>query len=54
MSLKNSSDTIRNRTRDLDLSVDGRIMVRWMFRKWDVGLWTGSNWFRVGTGGRHL
>jgi len=23
----------------------------WIFRKWDVGLWTGSSWLRKGTGG---
>jgi len=23
-------------------------------RKWDVGVWTGSSWLRIGTGGRHL
>jgi len=34
--------------------VDGKIIVRWIFRKWDVGLWTGSNWLRIGTGGGHL
>jgi len=22
--------------------VDGRIILRWIFRKWDVGIWTGS------------
>ena len=22
--------------------------------KWDVGVWTGSSWFRIGTGGGHL
>ena len=21
--------------------VDGRIILRWIFRKWDVGVWTG-------------
>jgi hypothetical protein len=21
--------------------VDGRIIIRWIFRKWDVGVWTG-------------
>jgi hypothetical protein len=31
-----------------------RIILRWIFRKWDVGVWTGSSWFRTGTGGRHL
>ena len=34
--------------------VDGRIILRWFFRKWDVGVWTGSSWLRVRTGGRHL
>jgi hypothetical protein len=24
---------------------------RWIFRKWDVGVWTGSSWLRIGTGG---
>jgi len=33
--------------------VDGRIILRWNFKKWDVGAWTGSFWLR-GTGGGHL
>jgi len=24
-----------------DPDVDGRIILRWTFRKWDVGVWTG-------------
>jgi hypothetical protein len=24
-----------------DPGVDGRIILRWIFRKWDVGVWTG-------------
>ena len=28
--------------------------LRWIFRKWDVGIWTGSSWLRIGTGGGHL
>ena len=42
--------------RDLleDPSIDGRIMLRWIFRKWDVGIWTGLSWLRIGTGGGHL
>jgi hypothetical protein len=31
--------------------VDRRIILRWIFRKWDVGVWTGSRWLRIGTGG---
>jgi hypothetical protein len=30
--------------------VDGRIRLKWIFRKWD-GVWTGSSWLRIGTGG---
>jgi hypothetical protein len=24
------------------------------FRKWNVGVWTGSSWLRIGTDGGHL
>jgi hypothetical protein len=34
-----------------DPGVDGRIILRWTVRKWDVGVCTGSSWLRVGTGG---
>jgi hypothetical protein len=37
-----------------DISVDGRIILRMFFRKWNVGVWTGSSWFKIGTGGGHL
>jgi len=34
--------------------VDGRIIFGSIFRNWDVGIWTGSSWLRIGTGGGHL
>jgi hypothetical protein len=34
--------------------VDGRIILRWIFRKWDVRAWTESSWLRIETGGGHL
>ena len=34
--------------------VDGRIILRWIFRKWDVAAWTGSRGLRIGTGGGQL
>jgi len=37
-----------------DPGVDGRIILRWIFKQWYVGAWTGSSWLRTGTGGRHL
>ena len=38
----------RNHFEDQD--VDGRIMLKWIFEKWDGGTWTGSMWLRIGTG----
>jgi len=37
-----------------DPGVDGRIIIRWIFRKWDVGVWTGSSWLGIGGGSGHL
>jgi hypothetical protein len=30
--------------------IGGRIILRWIFRKWDVRAWTESMWLRIGTG----
>jgi len=37
-----------------DLGVDGRTILRWIFRQWEVGVWTGLSWLRIGTVGVHL
>jgi hypothetical protein len=34
-----------------DPGVDGGIILGWIFRKWDVGVWTGLGWLRIETGG---
>jgi hypothetical protein len=39
--------------KERDPGIDERIILRWIFRKWDVGVWTGSNWPRKEKGGGH-
>jgi hypothetical protein len=39
---------LRERDHLEDSGIDG------FFRKWDVRVWTGSSWLRIGTGGGHL
>jgi hypothetical protein len=34
--------------------IDGRIIFRWIFRKWDVRAWTRMSWIRTGTSGGHM
>jgi len=34
-----------------DLGVDGWIILRWISRRWDMGMWTGLGWPRIQTGG---
>jgi hypothetical protein len=33
-----------------DPDVDGRIILKWIFKK-SGGAWTGLSWLRIGTGG---
>ena len=37
-----------------DLGVDGCIILGWISRRWDVGIWTGFGWPRIETGGGRL
>jgi hypothetical protein len=38
-------------THSEERGVEGRIILRWIFRKWDVWVWIGSSWLRIGIGG---
>jgi hypothetical protein len=37
-----------------DPDVGGRIILGWIFMKWDVRVWTGLGWLRIETGGEQL
>jgi hypothetical protein len=45
---------LRERYRWGDRGVDGRIILGWIFKKWDVGVRTGLGWLRIGIGGGRL
>ena len=33
-----------------DQDIDGKIVLKWIFKKWE-GAWAGLIWLRIGTGG---
>jgi len=63
MSIRNAeiTPTLNNKEEDKilsdhwgDLGVDGWIILRWISRRWDVGICTGLGWSRIETGGGRL
>jgi hypothetical protein len=45
---------LRERDNWGDTDVDGRIILRWIFRRSEGVVGTGWSWLRIGTGGGHL
>jgi hypothetical protein len=45
-----SASNLRERDHWGDQDVDGRIILRWVFRKWEGVVGTGWSWLRIGTG----
>jgi hypothetical protein len=45
---------LRERDHLKDPAIDGTIILRWIFRNWDMGAGTALMWLRIETGGGHL
>jgi len=45
---------LRERDHLEEPGVEGRLILRWIFRKRDVEPWTGSRWLRIRNGCGHL
>jgi hypothetical protein len=45
---------LRERGHLLDPRIDGKIILGWNCRKWNVEAWIELIWLRLGTGGRHF
>jgi hypothetical protein len=45
---------LRERDHWGDPDLDERIIIRRIFKKWNVRVWTGLSWLRIETGGGHL
>ena len=46
--------SLRERDHLVDSALNGTIILRQIFGKWNVGAWTGSSWLRIGTVGGNL
>jgi hypothetical protein len=47
-------ENMRERDHWGDPGLEGRIILRQIFRKWDFGVWTGLSCLQIETGGGHL
>ena len=54
MSLSAYTGVLVGKPRERDPKLDGKIILRWIFRKWDVVALAGWIWLRIGTVGGHL
>jgi hypothetical protein len=47
-------ENLRERDQWGDPGLGGRIILGWIFRKWDLGVWPGLVWLRIEIGGEQF
>jgi hypothetical protein len=47
-------ENLRERDHLVDPGVEGRMIIWWIFRKWNFRVWTRLSWLMIETGGGHL
>jgi hypothetical protein len=53
--LQQQPGNVRSLCRADSLTAAARELARrWIFRKWEVGVWAGSSWLRIGASGGRL
>jgi hypothetical protein len=52
--LKVKWKNLRERDHWGDPGLRGKIILKWILRKWDVGVWAALSWLRIGPGSEHL
>jgi len=48
------SPRVRDHLEGPGAGLDGKVILKWILKRWDWEAWTGLLWLRIWTGGGHL